>query len=258
MNAPADTAQTWNAAQYRDRAGYVAAHGKGVVDLLAPRPGERILDVGCGDGTLTREIVDAGADVTGIDASEDQVNAARSLGIDARVADVCALDFNAAFDAVFSSAVLHWVRDAETAARNIARALKPGGRFVGEFGGAGNVKTVADALIKALGERGLDGMRAWPWYFPNEAEYTTVLEGVGFDVDHIELFDRPTPITGGLGEWIQILARPFLGLVDEAEVPALLKDAERHAAPALRDADGAWHVDYVRLRFAATRTDQAL
>lgn len=257
MNSSSEKGQTWDAARYRERAGYVAAHGKGVVELLAPRAGERILDVGCGDGTLTREIAETGAEVVGIDASEDQVAAARTLGLDARPGDVCKLEFDGEFDAVFSSAVLHWVLDAETAAANIAQALKPGGRFVGEFGGAGNVKTVADALIKALGDRGLDGMQAWPWYFPTESQYTAVLESVGFNVRHIELFERPTRLPGGLDEWIEILARPFLGLVSEADRPALLSDAEGYAAPTLRDADGTWHVDYVRLRFAALKADQA-
>ena len=256
MTEPADTSQTWNAAEYRERAGYVAAHGRGVVELLAPQAGERILDVGCGDGTLTQELVASGARVIGIDASESQVEAARNLGLDAQLADVCALTFEAEFDAVFSSAVLHWVLDAQRAAASIARALKPGGRFVGEFGGADNVRTVSDALLRALNDRRIDGMQAWPWYFPDEAAYTDVLNNAGFDVHHIELFERPTPITGSLGEWIGILARPFLGLVDESERPALLADAERYAAPALRGADGAWHVDYVRLRFAAKKADQ--
>jgi len=257
VNIDTPEQQTWNASRYRERAGYVAAHGAGVVDLLAPQPGEAILDVGCGDGTLTKSIADHGADVTGIDRSEDQVAAAQALGLKAHQGDVLELDALESYDAVFSSAVLHWVKDAEQAANNIFQALKPGGRFVGEFGGAGNVQRVSDAILLALGERGIDGMAAWPWYFPTDDEYRILLERCGFVVEDIKLFERPTPLPGGLGEWVEILAQPFLSLIPENQRPELLKAIEAHAQPWLCDEQGAWHVDYVRLRFVATRPEAA-
>lgn len=254
-NAPNEQQQTWQAERYRERAGYVAAHGAGVVDLLAPRAGERVLDVGCGDGTLTMKIVEAGAHVVGIDQSAEQVEAATALGLDARVGDVLALDEQDAFDAVFSSAVLHWVQSPDLAAGNIFKAIKPGGRFVGEFGGAGNVQRVSDAILLALGERGVDGMMAWPWYFPTDAEYRDVLERAGFEVQEIMLFERPTPLPGGIGEWVEILAQPFLTLVSDDDRPGLLESIERHAEPWLCDEAGQWHADYVRLRFAAHKPE---
>lgn len=257
MTKPSTNSQTWQADRYRDRAGYVAAEGAGVVDLLAPQAGERVLDVGCGDGTLTKSIADTGAHVSGIDQSENQIAAAQALGVDARVADILNFDEVEAYDAVFSSAVLHWVKDAETAAANIYRALKPGGRFVGEFGGAGNVQRVSDSILLALGERGIDGMSVWPWYFPTDAAYRTVLEDCGFTVESIELFERPTPLPGGVGEWAEILAQPFLGLVDDDARPELLSAIERHAKRWLFDEEKGWHADYVRLRFAATKPESS-
>lgn len=255
MTAEASQTQVWNAALYRDRAAYVAEHGSPVVDLLAPRAGERILDVGCGDGTLTRQIADAGAMVTGIDKSLDQIAAARELGLDARVGDVCEPVDETAYDAAFTSAVLHWVLDADRAAVNVFNALKPGGRFVGEFGGAGNVRRVSDAILLALGEYGIDGMSVWPWYFPTDDDYAKVLRDAGFEVAQIGLFERPTALPGGLGEWVKILAQPFLAPVDESIRPDLLDAVERHAEPWLRGDDGVWRVDYVRLRFAAFKPD---
>ena len=253
MSADTFGQQTWNASRYRERAAYVAAHGADVAGMLAPMPGERILDVGCGDGTLTRTIADNGACVVGMDQSADQVAAAQALGLDARVGNVLELNEAESFDAVFSSAVLHWVKDAERAATNIFRAIKPGGRFVAEFGGAGNVQRVSDAILLALGERGIDGMIAWPWYFPTDSAYQGILEQCGFEVHEIMLFERPTPLPGGLAEWVEILAQPFLSLIADSEREELLSSIEQHARPWLCDQDGNWHVDYVRLRLRAEK-----
>jgi trans-aconitate methyltransferase len=133
--------QHWDPARYQRNAGFVAALGQPVVELLAPRSGERILDLGCGDGALT-EVLARDARVTGVDASAEQVGAARARGLDAHVADGTRLGFAAEFDAVFSNAALHWMRDPDAVIDGVWRVLKPGGRFVGECGGAGNVATV--------------------------------------------------------------------------------------------------------------------
>jgi SAM-dependent methyltransferase len=243
--------QDWIAERYARNAGFVSELGMPAVELLAPRPGERILDLGCGDGALSEHLAAMGVDVVGVDGSADQIAAARDRGLDARLMDGHDLDFEAEFDAVFSNAALHWMLEPDRVIAGVGRALKPGGRFVGEMGGHGNVARIADALVAALDRRGLNGRAAVPWYFPTPEEYRACLEAHGFDVAHIELFPRPTPIPGALDDWLETLANSFFHRVPEAERPALMAEVVEALRPALADAAGAWTVDYVRLRFAA-------
>jgi len=243
--------QTWDAERYARNARFVAELGLPVVELLAPQAGERILDLGCGDGALTRELAARGAHVTGVDGSAEQVAAARAAGLDARVLDGQALDFEAEFDAVFSNAALHWMPRADKVIAGVRRALKPGGRFVGEMGGKGNVARILAALVAALERRGLDGGTALPWYFPGPEEYRGRLEAHGFTVRSIELFARPTPLPGEMGGWLETFAEAFLGRLPAAERPAYIAEVSAALAPHLRDRAGRWTADYVRLRFAA-------
>ena len=164
-----DFGQHWDPERYARNARFVADLGVVLLDLLRPRPGERILDLGCGDGVLTEKIAAAGARVTAVDSSPEQIAAARARGLDSHVADGQALTFRSEFDAVFSNAAMHWMRDAEAVIDGVWQALVPGGRFVGEFGGAGNVARIQAALIAALDRRGLDGRSADPWYFPSNS-----------------------------------------------------------------------------------------
>ena len=243
--------QDWDAERYARNARFVADLGLPVVELLAPRPGERILDLGCGDGALTRQIAALGASVTGVDGSAEQVAAARAAGLDARHMDGQALDFEAEFDAVFSNAALHWMREPDKVIAGVARALKPGGRFVGEMGGEGNVSQIIAALVVALDRRGLDGAAAAPWYFPAPEEYRARLEAHGLAVRSLELFPRPTPLPGEIGDWLETFAESFLDLLPEAERPAYKAEVSEALAPRLADESGRWTADYVRLRFAA-------
>ena len=158
--------QRWDPNRYATSARFVAELGEPLIGLLAPKPGERILDLGCGDGALTEKIVATGATVVGVDASAEMVVAARARGLDARVMDGQSLGFDHEFDAVLSNAALHWMRQPDAVLKGVRRALKPGGRLVAEFGGAGNVASVAEALIEALGRRGIDGRALVPWYYP--------------------------------------------------------------------------------------------
>lgn len=245
-------AQSWSAEGYARNARFVADLGQPVLELLAPRPGERILDLGCGDGALTVKLVQAGADVVGADASAELVAAARALGLDARIADGQALDFGPEFDAVFSNAALHWMRQPDAVIAGVRRALKPGGRFVGEFGGHGNVAAIVTALVAALNARGLDGAARVPWFFPTPAEYAAKLETQGFRVDSIGLVPRPTPLPTGMRGWLDTFANPFLDGIDAAARASILDEAQALLAPSLRDQSGNWSADYVRLRFAAT------
>jgi SAM-dependent methyltransferase len=244
--------QEWNASRYAAHARFVADLGMPVVELLAPRPGEQILDLGCGDGALTARLTELGCEVIGVDADPDMVRAARERGIDARLADGAALPFEHEFDAVFSNAALHWMKaDPDAVVAGVVRALRPGGRFVGEFGGHGNVAAIAVALLAALARRGLDGRAVHPWDFPTPQEYRARLERHGFAVHTIELIPRPTLLPTGIAAWLGVFADPFLVAVPESERESVRKDAIALLKPVLCDSLGNWTADYVRLRFAA-------
>ena len=254
MASPDDLAagQRWDPVRYARDAAFVPVLGAPVFDLLAPRPGEHILDLGCGDGVLTEKLA-AVATVVGVDASPEQVEAAKARGLDARVMSGDALIFANEFDAVFSNAALHWMRAAEAVLDGVARSLKPGGRFAGEMGGIGNTATILEALLAALAARGIDGQALWPWYFPSLEEYRGRLEHAGFEISSIALILRPTPLPGRLAAWLETFAVKFLDAVPATEHPALLAEIEAAVAPKLRDASGNWTADYVRLRFLAVK-----
>ena len=247
------TAQTWNPETYARNARFVSDLGSPVVELLAPKPGERILDLGCGDGVLTRKLVDLGCEVVAVDSSAPLIEAASALGLDARVMSAEALVFDNEFDAVFSNAVLHWIKRADPVIAGVHRALKPGGRFVAELGGSGCVDKIRTALVAALNRRGLDGESRVPWYFPTPEDYGARLERAGFRVDRIALIPRPTPLPGDVIGWLETFAQSFLdGLSGEARAE-YLQEVRTALEPQLRDGDGTWIADYVRLRFAATK-----
>lgn len=242
----------WNASRYAAHARFVAELGMPVVELLAPQPSERILDLGCGDGALTLRLAELGCEVVGVDADPDMVRAARERGLDARLADGAALPFTHEFDAVFSNAALHWMKaDPDGVVAGVGRALKPGGRFFGEFGGHGNVAAITVALLAALARRGLDGRAAHPWYFPTPQEYGARLERHGLTVQTIALVPRPTPLPTGMEAWLRVFADPFLRKVAPDERAAVRKEACTLLEPVLCDTTGNWTADYVRLRFAA-------
>jgi trans-aconitate methyltransferase len=252
MNEQPDSpAQNWSAEGYARNARFVAELGEPVVDWLDPKPGERVLDVGCGDGALTASIVARGADVVGVDSAPSLVEAARVRGIDARVMDVYALPFREEFDAAFSNAALHWMREPDLALANIARALKPRARFAGEMGAQGNVAAISTAILAVLRAHGIDGEARWPWYFPTPAEYAERLETRGFVVLRMELIPRPTPLPTGMRGWLDTFAIPFLAGVNDEERADILEEVTSLLAPSLRGRAGAWTADYVRLRFAA-------
>ncbi|TFH87890.1 SAM-dependent methyltransferase [Billgrantia azerbaijanica] len=247
-NAPG---QHWNAHLYARHADFVPALGNIVAEWLAPQPGERILDLGCGDGTLTEVLAKSGATLVGVDASADMVGTAQARGLDARQMDAHRLAFEHEFDAVFSNAALHWMRNHEAVIAGVRRALKPGGRFVAELGGHGNVAAICTALIAALQFRGISAAERFPWYFPTVGEYREMLESAGFTVDTIELMPRPTPLPTDMAGWLATFAGPFVyGLEDDVR-EAVLDNARAWLTPSLCDSHGNWTADYVRLRFKA-------
>jgi SAM-dependent methyltransferase len=242
---------SWSAERYEANARFVSDLGAPVVALLDPKPGERILDLGCGDGALTAALAAAGADVLGVDASADMVAAARARGLDAEVADGHELRFNGEFDAVFSNAALHWMTDPDAVIAGVARALKPGGRFVAEQGGMGNVAAIRTALIVALEERGVVTDLSDIWYFPSVAEQTARLTNAGFTVEEIALIPRPTPVKSGMEAWLETLAAPALAALPDDQRAGARTRVAALVRPALCDANGDWTADYMRLRFRA-------
>lgn len=245
--------QTWDPDEYARHARFVSDLGQSVVDLLNPKRGERVLDLGCGDGALTEKLVTAGCRVVAVDSSPEQVWAALERGLDARILDATALGFNSEFDAVFSNAVLHWITEPDAVLQEIRSALVPGGRLVTEFGGAGCVASIRDAFGVALGKRGIDADCANPWYFPTADEYRARLEANGFTIDMLSVFPRPTPLPSDVTTWLEIFAQPFLATVPEEDRLDLVNEVRLLLEPALKTADGIWVVDYVRLRTAASK-----
>ncbi|MGP9666178.1 class I SAM-dependent methyltransferase [Halomonas sp. AOP22-C1-8] len=243
--------QEWNAGQYAENAHFVPKLGSDVVKLLSPQPGQRILDLGCGDGALTERLMHLGADVLGIDSSEEMVTAARQRGVTARVVDAHELPFDHEFDAVFSNASLHWMLDPQAVLSGVKRALKPGGRFVAEFGGHGNVAAICTALIASLQFRGISARGRHPWYFPTTEEYAHLLQTVGFQIDSIELLPRPTALPAGMAGWLETFANPFLhGLEDDLR-DSIMDNTMILLGHSLKDGQGNWTADYVRLRVSA-------
>ncbi len=250
-SAKSQGAQRWDPAAYQRDAGFVSELGADVLSWLAPCAGETILDLGCGDGALAERIAASGAQVRGVDASAAFVAAARARGIDATVMDGHALTFDRTFDAVFSNAALHWMTDAQSVARGVASALKPGGRFVAEFGGHGNVAAIVTALRAAARIHGGREDLAHPWYFPTPTAYTRVLQDVGLTVERIAHIPRPTPLPTGMAAWLKVFRAPFFEQFAPQDRPAVERTVLDLLSASLCDEAGQWTADYVRLRVAA-------
>lgn len=258
MNNLITAKNSWDAASYQDKHSFVWQYGEDLLQLLNPQPGEFILDLGCGTGQLTEKIAQFGAEVRGTDNSATMIEKARKnyphLNFD--VADARNFQVDKPLDAVFSNAVLHWVKEPEAAIACIHQALKSEGRFVAEFGGKGNIQQILAALYNALENLGISNPQTLnPWYFPSIGEYVTILEAQGFDVIYAALFNRPTPLTegkAGMANWIWMFADAFLvGLTSEeqtqviCEVENLLQEKLYH--------QGTWTADYRRIRIVANK-----
>lgn len=244
---------TWNPDSYAKNARFVSDLGEPLLALLDAKPGETVLDLGCGDGALTEKIAAAGCRVYGCDASQAQLQAVRHKGIESFVMDGQQLGLKRRFDAVFTNAALHWMKYAEQVVAGVANALKLGGRFVGEFGGQGNVETIRQALHSALRKRNIDPWTVDPWFYAAPQEYTEMLNRHGFTVDYIELIPRPTKLPGDILGWLEVFAQPFTKAVAETDRPGFLAEVRGELEPTLRKTDGSRYADYVRLRFKATR-----
>ncbi len=241
----------WNASRYAANARFVSDLTGEVLALLEPGHGERILDLGCGDGVIAAALAERGCAVVGVDSSPDFIGAARARGVDARLMDGQALDFGPDFDAVFSNAALHWMKDADAVIAGVHRALRPGGRFVAEMGGAGNVRLIVAALEEGLERRGIDPNPYNPWYFPTPDDYGARLEAAGFTVDRMALTSRPTALPGDITGWLETFAGTFTSALPDEHRAAYVDEVRDSLAPRLQDGSGQWQADYVRLRFRA-------
>jgi trans-aconitate methyltransferase len=247
MPGQAKTPQ-WDAERYESNFSFVWNHGAGLINLLHPQPGERVLDVGCGTGHLTHQIAERGAAVIGLDSAPAMVAQARINypALKFMLADATDFELPEPVDAVFSNAALHWVKKADAAAACIRRALKPGGRFVAEFGGKGNTAAIVGALFAELPEA------ANPWFYPSIGEYASLLEAHGFRVTHAFHFDRPTALEGerGMDDWLEMFCKNLLEEVHPGQRSQVRDRIVERLRPVLHR-DGVWYADYVRLRVVA-------
>ncbi|PYT72448.1 MAG: SAM-dependent methyltransferase [Acidobacteria bacterium] len=267
----------WNAAEYDAKHAFVYEKARGLVELLAPKAGERILDLGCGTGALTAEIAARGAEVLGVDRSDEMIAQARkkypALRFEVLDARELRLKFEnrseadkpggvaklaaGGFDAIFSNAVLHWIPEADEVIAGVARTLKPGGRFVAEFGGTGNIQKLVAGFERAFSALGMpqpDGVS--PWFYPSVAEYAGLLERHGLEVREASLFDRPTALEEGergLENWIRVFRQTFVEKMGEAKAERWIREVGRQCRGELFR-EGSWVLDYRRLRIAAWKT----
>jgi len=248
---------TWDPELYEARHAFVWQYGESLIDLLEPRPGEKILDVGCGTGQLAAKIAESGAEVTGIDSSPEMIGQARQNHPELRflLGDAAEMKFESEFDAIFSNAALHWMLDANRVAAAMTRALHAGGRLVAELGGTRNIAIIVEAIERITATYRGGTVLASRNYFPSIAQYAAVLESNGFEVRSALLFDRPTPLEGerGMENWI----RQFKSYYFEGLTPADASSALKQSVDALRPLlyrDGTWYADYRRLRIVAQKS----
>lgn len=249
------TGQKWTAEGYAANARFVSNLGAPVVALLDPKPGERILDLGCGDGALTQRIVEKGAEVVGFDSSAELAAAARARGIAVDLGDAHALPYDNEFEAVFSNAALHWMNRPDEVIACVRRALKSRGRFVAEMGGHGNIAAIRTALSVVFAKRGLDHGAIRAQYYPTADEYAERLTAHGFEVVSIELFARPTLLPTGMEGWLSTFAEGSFSKLPASERESAKAEVIALLRPELCDSKVRWTADYVRLRFAARRKD---
>ena len=258
ISAQTTIANKWDAEFYDSKHSFVSHFGADLVELLDPRSGEGILDLGCGTGHLTYKIANSDAETVGIDSAPTMIEQARTHypNLQFEVGDGTNLPFTEQFDAVFSNAVLHWIKEPEKVVAGIWRSLKPGGRFVAEFGGKGNVKAIVAAIYNAMQTADYTANEEInPWYFPSIGEYGTLLEKQGLQLTFATLFDRPTPLNDGeqgMQNWLKMFGNSFFQAIPVDKQMSILADIEKQLHPILYH-NGKWFADYRRIRVVAIK-----
>jgi trans-aconitate methyltransferase len=246
--------QKWSPDLYQNNARFVGELASEAVEWLSPKTGEQVLDIGCGDGVLSLQLAQSGAEVTGLDFSPELVENARERGLHAVHGNAEKLAFDREFDAVFSNAALHWIRAPDAMMRGVYAALRPGGRFVGELAGIHNAAKIRSSVHRWLRSHGYDDEEIDPWFLPTCDDYGGRLERAGFEVDRLYWFARPVRITYPVADWIRTFGSPYLTVLsDEAERKRMLDEVTEELKSTLQANDGTWTVDYTRLRFRAFR-----
>lgn len=237
---------------FKNKESFISDLAAPILEMLEPKDGENILDLGCGDGSLTLEIKKSGANVQGVDLNTGKVEQARAKGIDASVKNITQISFENKFDAIFSNAVLNWVKNPDHAVRNIHKALKKGGRFIAEFGGEGNIKTISDAMQEVFEKNDKLGTFKNPWYYPSAEEYKKLLEENGFTVEHCELVPKPTRVVN-MDQWLDAFAATIISHLTKQEKVEFKDQVKKILEPKLYTKENDWTLDYVRLRVKAVK-----
>ena len=254
--SPKMLSDEWNSTLYQEKHQFVWQYGTDLLALLNPQQGDRILDLGCGTGQLSQKIAESGANVVGIDSSAEMIAQARQNypNLDFRVADAANFSLDMKFDSVFSNATLHWIKSPQAVITSIKNALKPGGLFLAEFGGKGNIESITTTIESILKEGNYSQpLTAHPWYFPSMGKYVLLLEEQGFQVNYATLFERPTPLTDGelgIQNWLKMFTQNWLTNFSEAEKQDIYQNAEERLRSLLYR-ENTWFADYVRLRIMA-------
>lgn len=242
----------WDAKFYDQRHSFVSTYGNSLIEILEPKAGECILDLGCGTGDLTKNLFELGVKIIGVDKSENMIAQAieKYPEIDFEIQDVTTLDYEDTFDAVFSNATLHWVHPPKKALECIYASLKTGGRFVAEFGGKGNVQLITNEIINEINHAGYEfDLSKFPWYYPSIGEYTTLMENVGFRVTFANHYDRPTPLEGleGLRNWISMFGMQLFEGICKEQTDNIISRVESTLKEKMFDGEH-WIADYKRIR----------
>ena len=244
--------QHWEKEKYEKNARFVSDYGKELIEWLNPKKDEYILDLGCGDGVLTKEISKYGCKVLGLDGSQKFVEATRKLGVDAIQGDAQNMNFENKFDAIFSNAALHWMTNPDKVLEGVSKALKKGGRFVVEMGCKGNVEKIENAMFEVARRHNFKAVKCW--FFPTEKEETELLNKYGLKVKRMISFSRPTLLPTGIKGWLQTFSAPaFVNIPKEMHEKLIDEIAEKVEKELEKNENGQILADYVRLRFEAVK-----